>query len=244
MKLKESVLKGLEERRGEYLSGELLARELGVTRQSVGKAVCALKAEGYPVCALPRRGYKLPAGYDVLSARQIGGQTGLRVLLYESLPSTNAAAAEQYLKGGACIVVARAQTAGRKKDGGVFFSPKDGGIYASYALPLDLPLTALPALRRACGEAVARVISDSCGKPAECRRLDEIYIGGKKVAGILVECGVNAATRRTQSAVIGVGVYTAQPFGEGELASALCDRTRNFMISEIYLRLTAALSAL
>lgn len=243
MNLKKSVLEALESHRGAYLSGEKLAKTLGVSRQSVSKAAAALKAEGYPLYAVPNRGYMLPAECDILSARQIEESTGARVLLFDSVGSTNRVAAKEYLDGGECIVVSRAQTAGRRKDGGTFPSPCDKGIYLSIALALDIPFSALEKLRRLCGEIVADVIEKSGGRHAERKRTDEIYIEGNKVAGILIECAIVAATGRTESAVIGIGIYTFKDRVK-DLFSVFPDDTRNRMISEIYLRIKKALAEL
>lgn len=244
MTVKKSVLEALDLHREEYISGEKLAAKLGVSRQAIGKAISSLKADGYTILASTNRGYMLPAECDVLSAREISERTGARVLAYDSVTSTNEVAAREYLSGGECIVVSRAQTAGRKKDGGEFFSPTDRGIYFSFALPLDLPLEKLIYLRRICGNAVAQIIARSGRRRAECKHEDEVYIEGKKVAGILIECAVVAATGRTESAVIGVGVYTSQPFGNGTLASVFPEDTRNRLISDIYLRITQEIHSL
>lgn len=243
MNVKNSVLEALDLHRGEYLSGEKLAKTLGVSRQSVSKAVAALKTEGYSIYAVTNRGYMMPAECDVLSAKQIEEYTGARVLLFDSVKSTNAVAAKEYLEIGECIVVSRAQTAGRRKDGGNFPSPRDKGIYLSIALPLDLPLARLDALRTLCGAIAAEVIERSSGRHAVCERMDEIYVEGNKVAGILIECTVVAATCRTESAVIGIGIYTFKD-QISNLYSVFPDDTRNRMISEIYLRIKAAVADL
>lgn len=242
MNVKKSVLDALNANRGEYLSGERLARKLGVTRQAVGKAVAALKTEGYPVYAVTNRGYMLPAECDVLSARQIAESTGARVLLFDSVSSTNVVAAKEFLNGGECIVVSRTQTAGRCKDGARFPSPLDRGIYISIATRLSLPVAELLTLRRTCGKIVAEIIEKASGKAAVCEREDEVYIGGNKVCGLLIECAVVAATGRTESAVIGIGIYTYSD-GDGPVC-VFPDDTRNDLIAELYLRITQAIHSI
>lgn len=229
------VLEKLESNRGDYISGESLAKELGVSRQAIGKAVNAAKADGYTVYAVKNRGYMMPSECDVLSAKLIADKTGARVLLYDSVGSTNSEAAKEYLDGGACIVISREQTEGKRKDGGLFRSPCDRGIYFSIAAPLDIPLAQLLDLRKICGETVAEVISSSSGQKAVCERVDEVYIGGNKVAGILIEYAAVAAADRTASTIIGIGIYT---YLDGTpTLPVFPDDTRNSMISEIYLRI-------
>ena len=93
-------------------------------------------------------------------------------------------------------------------------------------------------MRALCGRAVAEVIESTCKKRAEVVRLDEVFIDGNKVAGVLTECNFNSATKIIQSAVIGVGIYTSETcFKDAGYASVFPEETRNKMIAEIYLAL-------
>ena len=71
MSVKQDVLKVLEKRRGESVSGEDLADELGVSRAAVWKAVKGLKAEGHAIHAATNRGYLLEEDSDVLTAPSV-----------------------------------------------------------------------------------------------------------------------------------------------------------------------------
>lgn len=242
MNVKNAVLRRLEDNRGRYISGESVAAELGVSRQAVSKAVAALKGEGYAVTAVNNRGYMLDSGCDMLSSDIISSRTGARCLSYESIPSTNDVAAAEFALHGECIVVSRTQTGGKRKDGGSFYSPQDKGIYLSIALPLAIGVDKIGLLRETCAEATAEVITAACGKNTQRVRCDDIYIDGKKVCGLLIECAVNAATLTVGSAVIGIGIYTFETcFSDSALGSVFPDDTRNDMISEIYLKIKAKL---
>lgn len=242
MTVKQRVLEKLDVGRGAYFSGEELGKELGVSRQAVGKAVASIKSDGYTVYAVKNRGYMMPKECDILSAQRISELTGARVLAFDSVGSTNAEAAKEYLSGGSCIVVSRSQTDGRRKDGGSFPSPCDMGIYFSIAAPLDIPLDKLGKLRKICGRTVADIVGEASGKQTACERLDEVYIGGNKVAGVLIECAAVAATGRTESVIIGIGIYTHI---DGSTPLPIFpDDTRNRLISEIYLRITGQLKKL
>ena len=52
MTVKSSLLEMLEKNKGEVLSGESIAGELGCTRAAVWKAVKSLREEGYHICLL------------------------------------------------------------------------------------------------------------------------------------------------------------------------------------------------
>ncbi len=238
MNVKCAVLMRLEENRGSFISGKTVAEELGVSRQAVSKAVNALKREGYEIAAVSNRGYMLDSGCDKLSASVISQKTGTKVFFYESVTSTNVLSAQKFSEYGECIVVSNFQSEGRKKDGGTFYSPRDKGIYFSIAMPLNLPLDSLEALRKICGKAAAEVINSTCGKKTEIINCDEVYIDGKKVCGILIECTVSAAAKSIESAVIGIGIYTSETcFSDTALSSIFPDETRNNIIAEIYLKI-------
>ena len=79
MTVKSSLLEMLEKNKGEVLSGESIAGELGCTRAAVWKAVKSLREEGYHIEAGPNKGYMLAKDTNRLS------QEGIRLLLDLSL---------------------------------------------------------------------------------------------------------------------------------------------------------------
>ena len=108
----------LEKNKGEVLSGESIAGELGCTRAAVWKAVKSLREEGYHIEAGPNKGYMLAKDTNRLS------QEGIRLFLddpkvkidiYDELESTNQTAKKEAMMGEAghgAFVIARSQTAG------------------------------------------------------------------------------------------------------------------------------------
>lgn len=235
MKLKEYVLAQLENNRNSFVSGEAISAEMGVTRQAVWKAVQQLSAEGYEIRSVTNRGYMLEWKCDLLSAAVIAERTGAKVYCYDTVASTNDCAAKIYLNEGECIVIADGQTEGRKKDGSAFYSPKVKGIYMSMALPIGKGAAFMKKLRNLTARAAARCIESAAGSPAEIRNIDDIYVNGKKVCGILTECTVNAADGFIRSAVIGIGIYTREEnFADSSLGSITSAETRNALISDIY----------
>ena len=67
MTVKSSLLEMLEKNKGEVLSGESIAGELGCTRAAVWKAVKSLREEGYHIEAGPNKGYMLAKDTNRLS---------------------------------------------------------------------------------------------------------------------------------------------------------------------------------
>ena len=135
MQLKIEILKALESARGSDVSGEMLARRFGVSRNAVWKAVRALTADGYRITAGKNRGYALAADNDVLSAVAIGGAIesrikGLSIYVHREIDSTNNEAKRMIAEGreGILLVVSESQSAGRGRQGKSFFSPAGAGI--------------------------------------------------------------------------------------------------------------------
>ena len=67
MNTKENIILALEASKGEYVSGESLAENLGVSRNAVWKGVNELKKNGYPIDSVRNKGYKLNASSDIVS---------------------------------------------------------------------------------------------------------------------------------------------------------------------------------
>ena len=102
MTVKSSLLEMLEKNKGEVLSGESIAGELGCTRAAVWKAVKSLREEGYHIEAGPNKGYMLAKDTNRLS------QEGIRLFLddpkvkidiYDELESTNQTAKKEAMMG-------------------------------------------------------------------------------------------------------------------------------------------------
>jgi BirA family biotin operon repressor/biotin-[acetyl-CoA-carboxylase] ligase len=128
--------------------------------------------------------------------------SGWKVHYVALTASTMDEAARRRAKGAGprTVVVAEAQSAGRGRAGRPFASPA-GGLYASLLVgvgPLDVPgpLVAASAL------AVAEALEESAGVVAALKWPNDVWIGGRKVGGILLESAGGAHPLVT----VGVGV--------------------------------------
>ena len=133
-------------------------------------------------------------------------QMGLSFFHYDTLDSTNSEAkrraAELPLPA---VLVADAQSAGRGRMGRSFFSPRDTGLYFSYLTDRSAPEDTV-GLTAAAAVATARAIARVTGMETEIKWVNDLLLGGKKVAGIL--CERFAAEGRT-FVVIGIGINLA-----------------------------------
>jgi len=130
-----------------------------------------------------------------------------QILWYADVPSTNdlaAALAERGTPEG-CVVVANAQSAGRGRQGRSWASPAGAGLYASAVLrPAE---HALPLLTIAAGVAVADGIHAATGLVPDLKWPNDVFVGGRKVAGVLAEASSNvgAALSNVGAALSNVG---------------------------------------
>ncbi len=249
MQLKLEVLKALENARGKDLSGQSLATQFGVSRNAIWKAVRALQGEGYSILAVPNRGYRLSEKNDMLSAIGIADAIrhpvkGLAVYLHRKIDSTNAEAKRLLATGktGPALIVAEEQTEGRGRRGRSFYSPARTGIYMTLTLPTNLPLADATAITTATAVAVHLAIADLTGIETEIKWVNDIYLGGKKIAGILTEAISNFESGCVQHLIIGIGLnYKTESFPKDlrGMATSLSPKgvSRNQMVARILDRL-------
>lgn len=143
-----------------------------------------------------------------LDVADLARRTGWRVVALAEVASTNDEAARLRDAGATepTIVVADRQRQGRGRGGHAFASP-DGGLYAS--LLVGVRAEYLPAaLVAAVSMALAEAIEEVAAVPVQVKWPNDLWIEGKKVAGILLEASVPAAGERDRpvQVIVGVGV--------------------------------------
>src|SRR5262249_594491 len=144
------------------------------------------------------------------------GPLASEVMWYAEVPSTNdvAAACAERGAGEGCVIVADTQTAGRGRHGRSWCSPPGAGLYVSLVLR-PLP-HALPLLTVGAGVAVAEGIRAATGLAPALKWPNDVYVGSRKLAGILAEAG--AAPDGAQHVVLGVGINLLPAAYPGEMA--------------------------
>ena len=216
---KDDVLALLQKREGDCLSGEELARSLSLSRTAVWKAIGQLRAEGYPIESAPRRGYRLLPGGDVLTADGVMKHLRRRELRIEVLPSVSStntvlkARAEQGEAAGS-VLIALEQTAGRGRMGRGFYSPEGSGLYMSVLYRPSSPVTDAVRITACAAVAVAETIEELSGRPAQIKWVNDIFVDGRKVCGIMTEASVDCENGMMHYVIIGLGVNTHVPAGD------------------------------
>ena len=218
---KDYVLKELELNRESFIAGSALAENLGVSRNAIWKAINDLRQAGYDIEAVSNKGYKLADNSDVISSSGIEASLKAcsklsnisikkllsRLAIYEELPSTNRAAKMNLITEelDTRIIIARTQTSGKGHSGSRFDSP-EGGIYLSIIITPD-ELKKQPLKTAAIGKVVGDVITDVTGKAITYdKESNRIFIGKKKVSGIMTEYFADLETKEVNGYVIGIGI--------------------------------------
>lgn len=137
---------------------------------------------------------------------------------FDTVTSTNDIA-KALAKSGATegtVIVANHQSAGRGRMGRSFMSPEGTGLYMSIVLRPSLPPEKSLLITTAAAAAVAVTAEKHSSAVAKIKWVNDVYMRGKKVAGILTEgqiCGESL-----DFAVLGIGInLTAPKDGFGEL---------------------------
>lgn len=250
MKLKDKVLKQLEANRGESFSGAALAKTLGVSRTAVWKAIEDLRKDGVDITAVTNKGYTLSADDNSLSAEGIEavlGENDYDIHTEHTVTSTNTVLKGLARDGAAAgyVLAAQEQTAGKGRLGRTFFSPDKTGIYISIILRPKMTIKDSLFITTSAAVAVARAIETVTNNEvkAEIKWVNDIFIGGKKVCGILTEASVDFESGGLEYAVLGIGVNIFPPEDDfpGEIketASSIFpdgnqDNIRNRLAAEI-----------
>jgi len=130
---------------------------------------------------------------------------GRRLEILDSCTSTNDVAAQHAITGAphGYTVLSEEQTAGRGRQGRTWVSPK-GGIWLTILLRPPFTLDPLNALPLIAALAVAKTINSSIGVRARVRWPNDIFVGGRKLAGVLAETKFKG--NQVEYALLGVGI--------------------------------------
>lgn len=208
--MRSTILEILRKAGASYISGEEIARRLGVSRTAVWKHIRELREAGYDISSQSRNGYTLKEVPDRLLPGEIknGLMTkliGRDIVFLEEVDSTNNVAKQLAAQGAAAgtVVVAEEQGKGRGRLERSYFCPKGKGIWFSVILrPQFLPREA-PKCTFLAAVAVAMAM-ERFGLKAEIKWPNDILHEGRKLTGILTE--MSAEVDGINYVVIGTGI--------------------------------------
>jgi len=204
------LLQALDGAPGELLSGETLARALGISRAGVWKQLQSVINAGLPLEGTTRRGYKLKAPFDSsLASYQASGWGAPHYFLSTSSTQTLA-------KGGAAsglpeghVWIAETQTKGRGRLDRRWESGY-GGLWFSLLIRPRVPAGRVPPLTLLAGLALCEAVEKVTGVSPKLKWPNDLVVSSRKLAGILTE--MSGQIDRTEWVLIGVGLNVHNSF--------------------------------
>ncbi len=236
MSTKETVVRFLEENSGHPVSGNAIAESLGISRTAVWKAIKALEAEGYMIDAASGKGYTLRQENDIISVagilKYLKESANGKIIVCQQATSTNDLLREVVVKGPeeapeGMMIVAAEQTKGRGRRGREFFSPAGTGIYFSLLLRPSMEMQDAGRITTMAAVAVAEAIKRYGVEDVGIKWVNDVYVSGKKVCGILAEATTSLETGEFESIVVGIGLNIYTP--EGGFPEEIKDRAGSIL---------------
>lgn len=211
MKTTEKVLGFLEKNKGKYVSGGRIAADLGLSRNSVWKAIKTLQDKGYEIGAVTNKGYILTEKNNLVSAQSVQKfitVENVNIEYMDVVDSTNTLVkkmAENGEKEG-FVLLSGEQTAGRGRLGRSFSSQKGTGVYFSILLRPDMKPSDALLITTCAAVATAKSIEKNTGKMTSIKWVNDIYMRDRKVCGILTEASFDLECGKLTYAVLGIGI--------------------------------------
>ncbi|MGB0859712.1 MAG: bifunctional biotin--[acetyl-CoA-carboxylase] ligase/biotin operon repressor BirA [Pseudoalteromonas spongiae] len=209
---------------GEFISGQHLGEQLGISRAAVAKHIKSLCELGLDIYKVNNKGYCLKQDIGLIAKavveneyQKLSGQIG-NFETFASIDSTNTElmqrlASKQVVTSGT-VVVAEMQNAGRGRRGRVWQSPFGANLYYSYYWLLDDGLQAAMGVSVAVGLAVFDCLHTLYGLQVSLKWPNDILVNNQKLAGVLVE--LDGQPEGPCHLVIGIGLNIAMPENASE----------------------------
>lgn len=207
--MKNKVLKLLKETKDEFLSGEKISNEFGVSRSAIWKHINKLKEEGYEIESVSGKGYRIIDSPDILTYEEIERYLdtefiGRNLEYFHSLSSTNIKAKEIGIESEeGTLIIAEEQTKGKGRLGRNWTSPKGKGIWMSIILKPEIDPRKVSKITLIGAAAVNQGLKD-IGIDSKIKWPNDIIINNKKVSGILTE--MSCELNQIYYVVMGIGI--------------------------------------
>ncbi|WP_439442800.1 biotin--[acetyl-CoA-carboxylase] ligase [Listeria aquatica] len=206
----------------QFVSGQEIAEQLGISRAAIWKHMENLRKEGFQIEAVRNKGYRL-AKFGTLFSKDsllLGLETeftGRTLYFYEEVASTQLIAHEKVNSGApeGTAIVADFQNAGKGRLRRDWLSSRGEGIFTSIILKPDIPITEVPQLTFIASLAVVETVQKLMGLEARIKWPNDIYIGKRKICGVLTEMQAEAET--IHAVIIGIGINVNQASFPDEL---------------------------
>jgi len=207
------------------ISGETISNELKITRSAVWKHINELRTMGYDISSSQKEGYRLTRTSNKLLPYEIHKKLrtqfiGKKIRYLENTLSTIGVGKQLCSEGAVdkmqgLVIIAEEQTGGVGRMGRAWISPS-GGIWITIVLKPAIPVDRIFMVTMAGSIAVVRAIRKEFNLGALIKWPNDIFIGNKKVAGLLLE--LSAESDVVHYCLLSIGIDVNVPLKKFEPA--------------------------
>src|SRR5579864_2211030 len=193
---------------GSFHSCERLGRALGLSRAGVEHQLHGIEALGLRISKVRGRGYRLAEPVDLLdrdalAARLRKSSPVLSVEVRDECASTSTALAAEGTAHGT-VLVCEHQSAGRGRRGNTWFSAPARGLTFSLLWRFSQGAAGLAGLSLAVAVGAVRALERLGMEGVQLKWPNDLYCGGRKLGGILIESSGDALGPST--VIVGLGL--------------------------------------
>ncbi len=233
--MKNQILKIFKDHKNEFISGERLSEDLGISRNAVWKAIKSLENMGYEFVAKNKKGYMLTKCPDVPYAAELKPflkpeLSDVEIIYKNEIDSTNNYAKKLAIDSLSekTVVIAKNQSGARGKLGSKWNS--DGGLYMSVILRPEISLLKAMDMVDNIIKRIAGVIDESFSVQTEIENND-ILLDGNKICGVLIEFA--GEVDRLEYMAVGIGIKIKELENSGYTLGSVVKITAD-IINKLY----------
>jgi len=208
--MKTKILKLLRDS-DDYISGQSICNELGISRTAVWKYINQLKLEGYGIEATQNKGYNITEYPDLLTEVELGSLFendffGNKIYFYNEIDSTNNEAKKKAEDGATqgTLVITECQNSGRGRRGKKWLSPSGSGIWMSFVLTPTIHPNGASMITLVAALSVVSALRNIKGLECNIKWPNDIVVNGKKICGILTE--MSSELDAVNYVIVGIGI--------------------------------------
>jgi BirA family transcriptional regulator, biotin operon repressor / biotin---[acetyl-CoA-carboxylase] ligase len=206
------ILKALLDAEDEFVSGSLLAEQLGLSRPAIWGKLKKLREHGFEFEAVRNRGYRITKEAQILHPALIRYyleqlSTEMDLLYFPAIDSTNSEAERQisYGRKSPFAIASSCQTKGRGRLGREWYSASADNLYLSVLFEPNIAPQQLQHFTLWAGIYICRALQEFVpNTPLKIKWPNDLHCDGRKFAGMLTEAKMDSDSMR--SIVFGIGI--------------------------------------
>ena len=206
-----TILRELLNAESGHVSGNKIARMLGISRVAIWMQLQKLTGQGFAFDAQRSRGYKMIKVPPLLHAGLVqahlsGRPHPTKLICLDSVDSTNSEAERQLVAGCPVplVILARAQTQGRGRRGRAWHSTASGNLYATFVFRPQLGPEHMQDFTLWMGLNICELVANFCKIKPGLKWPNDLMVGGRKAGGMLTEARIDSDQIR--DLVFGLGL--------------------------------------